>query len=384
MKATDLKEASFRGIPFAARGIGGNAGRRVVVHEYPGRDDVTTDDLGRAMRIYRLEAVVTGADWQTRYRDLLTACEEPGIGELVHPEGFRKRVVPFEPAEYTVSSVGEVILSLTFVEVADAPVLTAEPDPISAVIAAASSLFAGAKADLERAWDTAAGAVGVVTDALDTVTGIIRTGMPGTGQANALAALRDIEGSVRDLAMAPADLADAWAGFFDAVADPTTLKVISDRYAAGTAVSVGFDLLPTPYTRAAALNTHALDRFLWIGALGSLAGTVAGTIFRAFDDANEAVRDLSGRTVAAEAFAGSSAVVIGLADLRGALVSGVLVVAQELPRLRNYTPGRVASAAEVAQRLYRDGTRADEIAARNGIQHPGFIPANYDLRVLTA
>ena len=94
MKPADLRTASFRGLKFAVRSIGGSMGRRVDVHEYPGLDQVTSDDLGRARRVIRLEAVITGDDWQERADALLWELEQPGPGELVHPEGNRVQVVP--------------------------------------------------------------------------------------------------------------------------------------------------------------------------------------------------------------------------------------------------------------------------------------------------
>jgi prophage DNA circulation protein len=45
-----LLPASFRGVPFAVRSASGRFGRRQAVHEYPFRDTVWVEDLGRNAR----------------------------------------------------------------------------------------------------------------------------------------------------------------------------------------------------------------------------------------------------------------------------------------------------------------------------------------------
>jgi len=53
-----------------------------------------------------------------------------------------------------------------------------------------------------------------------------------------------------------------------------------------------------------------------------------------------------------------------------------------LPRVTTYQNDYVISAFEIAQELYQDGERADEIVARNAIEHPGFIEPGAALSVL--
>ena len=88
-----LQTASWRGVPFAVSGGTLKTGRRVALHEYPYRDDVWVEDLGRAGRRIALagfllqDAAYGGGDVIAQRSALIAACETPenGTGELVHP-----------------------------------------------------------------------------------------------------------------------------------------------------------------------------------------------------------------------------------------------------------------------------------------------------------
>lgn len=90
---SELQPASWRGVPFATRGGTTKVGRRVAVHEYPFRDDVWVEDLGRAGRRLSLtgflvqDAAYGGGDVIAQRAAMIAACETPdqGDGELVHP-----------------------------------------------------------------------------------------------------------------------------------------------------------------------------------------------------------------------------------------------------------------------------------------------------------
>jgi hypothetical protein len=80
-----LMPASFRGVPFGVREESGTFGRRVETHEYPGRDQPYTEDLGRTSRRYTLQAYLVGDDYFDQRDALITAVDTPGPGTLVHP-----------------------------------------------------------------------------------------------------------------------------------------------------------------------------------------------------------------------------------------------------------------------------------------------------------
>ena len=76
-------------------------------------------------------------------------------------------------------------------------------------------------------------------------------------------------------------------------------------------------------------------------------------------------------------------VVQTLRDLREAVVAFVREIVLELPRTRTIQmPDKIPSLV-LAYDLYEDLSRADEIVKKNKIQHPAFVPANTDLKVLS-
>ena len=82
----NLVPASFRGVRFDVEETEAPiAGRRVAVHEYPGRDVPFVEDLGRQTKSWSIEAYVVGDDYADRRDRLIDACDMAGPGELVHP-----------------------------------------------------------------------------------------------------------------------------------------------------------------------------------------------------------------------------------------------------------------------------------------------------------
>ena len=87
-----LHPASFRGVPFAVTGGESQFGRRQAVHEYPMRDRVWVEDLGRGTRRITLQGfivqgsrVYSAGDVLTQRDSLVAACETKGSGTLIHP-----------------------------------------------------------------------------------------------------------------------------------------------------------------------------------------------------------------------------------------------------------------------------------------------------------
>lgn len=78
-------DASWNGVPFVAQGQEHRAGRRTAVHEYPWRDEVWVEDLGRAVRGKRVNGFLVGSDVALQRAAMRRAVETPGPGELVLP-----------------------------------------------------------------------------------------------------------------------------------------------------------------------------------------------------------------------------------------------------------------------------------------------------------
>ncbi|KHJ62341.1 DNA circularization protein [Burkholderia glumae] len=89
---SNLKTASFGGVPFGVFEIRNSAGQKQAVHTYPFRDDVWVEDLGKRPRAFEVIGFLLDGDLKTGagavidQRDkLFAACESPGTATLVHP-----------------------------------------------------------------------------------------------------------------------------------------------------------------------------------------------------------------------------------------------------------------------------------------------------------
>ena len=65
----------------------------------------------------------------------------------------------------------------------------------------------------------------------------------------------------------------------------------------------------------------------------------------------------------------------GLAQVRAAVVRDVAARSEFLQQRSTFTPLAVLPALVLAQRIYQDASRAEELVARNGVLHPAFVPA---------
>lgn len=83
-----LRPASFRGVSFGVFESQLRFGRKTAIHEYPFRDSVWVEDLGRAARRISFAGFLVGDDCIAQRDKLIKACEEVAAaegGELVHP-----------------------------------------------------------------------------------------------------------------------------------------------------------------------------------------------------------------------------------------------------------------------------------------------------------
>ena len=61
-KPPNLSPASFRGAQFAVTNSETSGGRRIVVHQYPGRNTPWAEDMGRGVRRFRLTGFILNGD----------------------------------------------------------------------------------------------------------------------------------------------------------------------------------------------------------------------------------------------------------------------------------------------------------------------------------
>lgn len=78
--------ASFRGTPFhVAREDVDNAGRYVAEHLFAKAEEHGTEDMGRKLRRFRVNAYLCGDTADADAMDLIEVCSTPGAGMLILP-----------------------------------------------------------------------------------------------------------------------------------------------------------------------------------------------------------------------------------------------------------------------------------------------------------
>lgn len=77
--------ASFRGVPFSIRKASTVGGRIVSEHQFPGRDETETEDLGGLSKRGTLDAFLVGADYFRQRDRFEDALDLGGVGVLIHP-----------------------------------------------------------------------------------------------------------------------------------------------------------------------------------------------------------------------------------------------------------------------------------------------------------
>lgn len=395
-----LRPASFRGVPFKVDGDELAAGRRVQLHEYPQRDKPYAEDLGRATRKITLTAYVIGPDYMAQRDRLLAALEEAGPGELVHPQyGTLKVVADGEcRVSHSRDDGGMCRFSLSFVEAGELAFPSATVNTAATTERRADALAATSLADFADHFGVAGVAdfvrAGATADVVGAVGMIERTVRGFTWSAVLGRLLGDLDGllgSPSTLAQRIMDLFTGTGttrrsgGLGGAVAGTSPIAT----YAAPTAQQrlASFGLVAaydppsptyatvTPARQRQAQNSTAVAALVRRAALVQSARVAADAEWPVYQEAITE-RDVLAQRIDAEALRQDvpDATFRALTDLRVAVVQDLTARSVGAARLATVTPVAVQPAVVLAYDLYEDSGRGEEIVARNGLTHPGFVP----------
>lgn len=407
-----IQQGSFRGAPFRFEGDERMGGRRVVSHEFPGRDDPVTEDLGARAKTFSIDCHVIGPEYHVARDALITALEAAGPGLLVHPNYGRMMAVVFDYSCASATDEGGIArFSITFGEAGQAvaaPVVAPAGDAAGQV---ADSVISTAPQDFAERF-TIEGAASFVEDAAGDV---IRS----MGEAAQLAAglrggvgpvLRAFEAglsflpdNLASLLRAPVRLGQAVTGLVLAVSALggggrrtrlQSLEVLVDWQPPEMEFPVR-----TPQRVREVENRFALAQLFRASAAAELVRAAAVIDYPSYEEA-VSVRDSIAARLDALALAAADRGDDGSAEvfdaLRRALAKDIAVRGQTLARVYQLKLAASEPALVLAHRLYggeaqrRTGTpvtpeaRAAAIVARNRIAHPGFVPAGVAIELLTS
>jgi prophage DNA circulation protein len=397
----------FRGVPFYIDDGDRSGGRRVASHQFPLRDTPFTQDMGREQRGTTLNIVLVGNGVRgdgRRYEsvekwceDLINALEAAGPGKLVHP---RLGEVSMQPGKYRVPddfrTRNIIRLTAEFMEPGDQvlqprvisyAMVNAQADALQTIAAAAFVDEVAVSDQPVSVLERARAAIANVVSFVENTRAQARQIQAASQRAQALltqpanlafsliSSVRIVSGS----AFNPVQLLRGQMNFLRAVIDRRPSTPITSATGAENAT--------------AARNEAAMFALVAAGVLGEAARVLSGTITTGDDEVltgagfGSADEALAARDEFLDLLDGIECLVpdpvyASCRMLRAQVVKDMTARTANLAHVRRHTLDAALPALLVAQQLYGDGSRADDIIQRNGIRHPLFVPAGVMLEVL--
>ncbi|QQO84135.1 DNA circularization protein [Shewanella algae] len=438
MAFEDRLSASFRGVEFLLEEADGESGRRAVPHSYPKKELGYTEDNGKVLTRENITGRVLGDDYFQQLDAILTALNQPGPGELVHPWfGIRKVQIGRVSHKLVNRIDGTATFSFEVFEVGENLFPNATSDTATEVNTEAQSTQVAIEQTFANEFDTdALDGVGDMVDLfLDDMDELAR-GLPSLPDelrqwTDRLVRTKD---SIGNLLAQPGELARETMGLLEdikgVVTDPIrSLEVyrnVQNRWQGtraelavtgglardissdgGMAASVPKVSNPTKQeaiiANAAAFKTLVLNS----AAVSQCSALAEADIVQKLDDQPEIVESLSGAErnailtgqqlksigygiaeqladyAAAAVESGSSAVWRQMRRLRQAVLADTRARAELLPQVSIYRATTTVPVALVAWQETGNTERRDSIVKRNGFSNPAFILPTDDVEVIS-
>ncbi|EPY01376.1 DNA circularization protein [Magnetospirillum fulvum] len=407
-------EASFRGVPFHVLKRNRGGGRRGPCHEAPQRDEPDGEDLGRKVRVFRVEGLIIGqgdsdeacaADCARRVAALLEAFEDvPGPGTYRDPWHKDWQVIC---RSYDLSDDQDrqfvSVFSAVFEESGDTRYPLSREDTATGVETAADEMSEVSANSLLKTLSVKGrpqyvldAAKGFAIGAASTLSGTSLTQLDTSsaiGVVDAGSEWQRFTGSLPG-SLTSGLIGDGLSRLFRAFSGGSYHRRagLGDAGAARTAFaglsSFGSDapvIQPVTASRAAqAQNQSAMIAVVRRMAVAEEARALAATSWDSHDQA-QSQRDATVAridVVMIEAGRVGDDDVYGAARaLREAVIRDVAARAPSA-RVRTATFDVVLPARVIAHRLLGDGRKADDLVKRNGISNPAFVPAGRPLEYL--
>lgn len=392
-----LQPASFRGVKFKVDTADVAFGRRNQVHEYPGRDEPYSEDLGKKAREYRFNAYILGDNYFSDRDALMKAIEDDKKpGSLVHPTLGRKTVVPKDcSVNYSNKDGGVEYFTLTFIEAGEKKFPASGFNLKSIVGIKADGLISTVTTQFDRVYkvtgfieDLSNQASGLVNNFFLVVDGALKIGGLEPGYSAFRSILDGFKSTVSAFIPTPSkvslNLKTTVTGLSPVFATPSDV-IRAQKKVFGFGSSLKSVSQGTPTRVQQAQNQAIIVATVRALALGEIAVAVTEIDLPSKQDAvnlrNE-VTDLLDQEILTAGNNGEDDFYRALDDLRSALVKEVNARAINLPNLRVIRNYDHVPALAIAYNLYEDAERDQEIIDRNHVRNPLFVPGNTDIEVL--
>lgn len=379
--------ASFRGVPFLVAASDRSGGRRLVVHEFPYRDEPFIEDVGRRALTFRVEGYVVGDDYIAQRDALLGALEDVGgAGELVHPYyGVRRAQAPGFSVSETSAGGGMATFSIEFADdPSAAPTPAISLDDAQQVADGADAAMLVINVEFEKEFDP----LGLPSFALESAEKAFAKAAsklqerlaPAVTIEQELAAMAGrvalLTAQASALVRAPSSLLEGFRAVITDLVETTAAvpgavrDALLDAY--DEAVAVAVQVLETTSTR----RREAANQRAIVGALARVVIIEAARLaplgpYRSVEEAETRRQRLAAALEEQAAAAGDDAYP-ALVRLRSEVlrsVPGGRVLAREVEVSRNVPVPSLL----LAYQLHGDVDDEPDIVSRNAIRHPGFV-----------
>lgn len=422
----NLRKASFRGAEFWVDSHDHFGGRRVVTHQYPFRNTPYPEDLGKQAVTYSITAYIAersnNADYMAARDALVGACEQDGPGELVHPflGTVNVQCISYTQGEEKTRG-GVAFFTLNFVEAGENTFPSGAVNMGARMVSAATSARgislqnALSKFRIAGQPDFVVGQIRSVFDVLSSV--IDRTTSKAISKnesayingaiqvyksaiekdstfadnAGAIGLIDTLVASVAESFETPHEKYRQFDGTYRRAADDKSnirggpiaaisinvLLSIVDGMRNITIISGGTPMRDT--ICASQTAAKELTNELCMIHAARLAPFID---WKTFDDAMDSREKIMRELESLSMTTTNDDVFRELTDMRSIVSECVPSPGSQLPSIVITTTQQTWPGLRFAYDEYDDAYKMDEIITMNSIRHPGFIPAQSQLRML--
>lgn len=391
-----LFNASFKGVPFFVEQDDEEGGRRIVIHEFPMRDTPFLEDLGESKRGFDIDAYVASDSAESDAAAVIAVCAARGVGTLVLPTHgpLMVRCLDFSRNREK-DRHGYIALRLKFVRegatgaLASVPMLAnlvfVQADNLAKAVAAA---FASAVQLVNVADFVFAEAVDGLQDGIATLDAI-RTSEPVTPAVSSIqrnilqTAFDQVAATLEepdDVTTTPLIIVSSARALADAMEPMVALKIFEQIITEPSMTLVVRDPYPTPRQRSAAINQAEALRVTRLAAIAVYCEAVARIPLADRPSAITLRANVADYLEAelGEINANDHSLYRAVTALRDSTIEYLSRSIIDLAPVFVVNANLSMPSLYWAWRLYADPNRSTEIAARNLVPHPSFVPPTFE------
>jgi prophage DNA circulation protein len=387
----NYRQASFRNVNFYVDSSDAVFGRRTASHEFPGQDKPYTEDLGRKAREFTVEGYILGDDYMVGRDDMVKACEKAGAGQLIHPYYGTMSVVCTGLTVREVKGERRMCrLSFKFLESGELVFPTVAPDTGALVEASKNLTLDQIKATFENKYLIDTIPYSVLQNVMATVDqGLDKIQEVKKFVASAAAFRRQLENLRGRVIQAVYDARGLANDIIDLVSFGTFVDSTQEILANATNARLQYDEVKRMFDFAPETVLAEDDPSLLVADLmvqGSVAVGCGLAGVMEYDSVNEAeeIRAILNNNVQAITLSPEidDALYEQFLDLTTKMNDDIAERSISMSRLVTFTPTEDMPVCNLAYMLHGNLDEYEDIIARNGIRHPGFIHGGLPTEVL--